>query len=276
MDSNPLNRVKNSPLLAFFVLAYGFSWLVEIPLALEAQGLIKVGIPFYLHYLAAYGPMLAALIVTRAIGGSRGLRSLFGRMTRWKVGPGWWLAAVAPLCLYLLVAASLWLVQGKPVDLASLGQVDFLPNLGLVALPLWILTFGVGEETGWRGFALPRLQANRTPLRATIILWVLWALWHLPLFFYSYEVYILPGFLIGLLAGAILFTWLYNGTSSSVLLVAVWHGTFNYVTACVSCKTGLPAAAISALVMVWAFLIVVAIFKPIRLSRSEKLIKETR
>lgn len=100
--------------------------------------------------------------------------------------------------------------------------------LGLAALPLWILTFGIGEETGWRGFALPRLQRGRSALSATIILWVFWALWHLPLFFYSYEASILPGFLIGLLAGAITLTWLYNSTSGTILLVALWHGTFNF------------------------------------------------
>ena len=125
-----------------------------------------------------------------------------------------------------------------------------------MALPLWVLTFGIGEETGWRGFALPRLQESHSPLGATIILWVFWALWHLPLFFYSYEVSILPGFLIGLLAGAINFTWLYNSTDGSILLVALWHGTFNFTTACSSCKTGLSAAVISTLVMVWAVAIV--------------------
>lgn len=259
--------IKKHPLPAFFMLAYGLSWMVEIPLALEAQGLIQMRMPFSVHYLAAYGPMLAALIVTRVVGGPRGLRNLFGRMTKWKVGPGWWLVAVAPLGLYLAVAVALWLIQGTPFDLIAMGQIDFLPALGLAALPVWILTFGIGEETGWRGFALPRLQEGRSALGATIILWAFWALWHLPLFFYSYEAAILPGFLIGLLAGAITFTWLYNSTYGSVLMVAIWHGAFNFTTACVSCKTGLSAAVISTLVMVWA-VVVVLFFKPASLSRS--------
>jgi membrane protease YdiL (CAAX protease family) len=258
---------KKRPLLAFFILAYALSWLVEIPLALEAQGTIQTGIPFSAHYLAAYGPMLSALIVTGMTRGSPGLRELLGRMTRWKVSPGWWLVAIAPLGLYLVVAAALWLIQGRPVDLVAMGQVDFLPALGLAALPMWVLTFGIGEETGWRGFALPRLQEGRSALRATVILWVFWALWHLPLFFYSYDASILPGFLIGLLAGAIVFTWLYNSTGGSVLLVAIWHGAFNFTTACVSCKTGVSAAVISTLVMVWA-VVVVLHFKPASLART--------
>jgi membrane protease YdiL (CAAX protease family) len=264
---------KKHPLLVFFVMAYAFSWLVEIPLALEAQGVIQAQIPFSLHYLAGYGPLLSALIVTGMIGGTQGLRELFGRMTKWNVSPSWWLVAVVPLGFFLAVAAALWLIEGGSIDLSALGQVDFLPPLGLVALPMWILTFGIGEETGWRGFALPRLQENRSPLYATFILWFLWALWHLPLFFYSYDVSVLPGFAIGLLAGAIVFTWLFNGTGGSVLLVAIWHGTFNFTTACTSCKTGLPAAAISTLVIVWAVLIVL-IYRSANLSTAKKQIPQ--
>ncbi|MEJ2599057.1 MAG: CPBP family intramembrane metalloprotease [Anaerolineales bacterium] len=263
------NWTKKHPLLAFFVLAYALSWVVEIPLALKAQGVIWIGIPFSTHYLAAYGPMLSALTVTGLTGGIRGLRELLGRMAKWKLNPGWWLVALAPLGLYLLVAAALWLTQMEPIDLAAMGQVDFLPAIGLAALPMWILTFGIGEETGWRGFALPRLQEGRSALHATIILWVLWALWHLPLFFYSYDVSILPGFLIGLLAGAIVFTWLYNSTDGSVLMTALWHGTFNFTTACVTCKTSVNAAVISTLVMVWAVLVILR-FRPASLSHASE------
>jgi membrane protease YdiL (CAAX protease family) len=260
---------KKHPLLAFFALAYALSWIVEIPLALKAQELIQAEIPFWTHYLAAYGPMLSAVILTIVRGGWEGLRELLGRMTKWRVNPGWWLAALAPLGLYLLVGMALWLIEGQRIDLIAMGQVDYLPALGMAALPLWILTFGIGEETGWRGFALPELQKDRSPLSATLILWVIWALWHLPLFFYSYPIAIIPGFLIGLLSGAIIFTWLYNSTGGSILMVALWHGTYNFTTACTSCKTSPSAAVISALVMVWAVLAAFAL-KPARFSRAEK------
>ena len=264
-----LTWVKKHPLIYFFVLAYALSWVVEIPLALQARGLIRDVFPFSFHYLAGYGPLLSALIVTRIIGGSKGLQELWSRMTRWRVKPSWWLVAVSPLGIYILVAAVLWLIQGQGINLAAMGQVDYLPPLGLAAIPVWILTFGIGEETGWRGFALPRLQKDRSALSATLLLWIFWAFWHLPLFFYSYDPSIIPGMLIGLLAGAITFTWLYNSAGSSILMVAIWHGLFNYTTACTSCKTGPIAAIISTLVMVWAFLVVL-IFKPANLSNTKK------
>lgn len=265
------NWVRRYPLPTFFVLAYALSWMIEIPLALQARGIVQEVFPFSLHYLAGYGPLLSALIVTGSTGGSEGLRELWERITRWRVKPGWWLVAVSPLGIYLLVGAALWALQGQKMDLPTMGQVDYLPSLGLAAIPLWILTFGIGEETGWRGFALPRLQNRRSALSATLLLWVFWALWHLPMFFYTYDATIIPGMLIGLLAGAITFTWLYNSTGGSVLMTAIWHGLFNYTTACTRCKTGLIAAVISAVVMVWAVVVVIW-FQPADLVHARKQI----
>jgi len=263
MNAQMKRWVQNRSLFLFFLLAYLISWGVEIPLALQAQGVTHSKLPFSVHYLAGYGPMLAALIMTGLVEGGEGLRNLFGRMLKWRLKPVWWLAAISPLVIYLLLGAIIGLVQRQTVDFRLLGQVDFLPGLGLAALPLWILTFGIGEETGWRGYALPRLQNGRSALAATFVLWIFWALWHLPLFFYSYVVSVLPGFLIGLLAGAIVFTWLYNSTGGSILIVAVWHGAFNFVTACTACQTGPGAAIVSALVMIWAVLVVIR-YRPAR------------
>ncbi len=269
MAADKSNPAKGYSLLMFFVLAYGLSWAVEIPLALRARGLIAAPIPWSLHYLAAYGPLLAAIIVTGLTDGQEGLRELFGRMLKWRVRPVWWLVALAPLVLYALLAIVLRFIPGQEAGPAALGQIDFLPNLGVGALLVWFLTFGLGEETGWRGYALPRLQRGHSAFSATVVLWVFWALWHLPLFFYLYDATILVGFLLGLLAGAITFTWLYNSTGGSILLVAVWHGAFNFVTGCLVCKTGVAAAVVSTVVMVWAVVVVVWL-KPARLSWVNK------
>lgn len=268
-------RSKNQALIMYFILAYAFSWGIQIPLALQSQGVIQESIPYSLHYLSAYGPMLSAILVTWTYGGSAGLKELFGRIFKWRIRPYWWLIALAPLILLGLLAVASWLYQGQWMDISLMGDIDFLPDIGLGAMFLWILTFGIGEETGWRGFALPRLQKNHSALTATIILWLFWALWHLPLFFYSYDISILVGFLLGLLAGAITFTWLYNSTQGSILAVAIFHGVYNFTTGCSLCKTGLISAIISSFVMVWAVLVVV-IFKPANLSHVEKQVTETK
>ncbi len=149
---------KGHTLIAYFLLAYGISWAVEIPLALKAHNLIRTSMPFSIHYLAAYGPLLSALIVTGLSSGLAGLKELLGRVLKWRVGLAWWLAAFSPILLYLLATLILVSIFGRSPNPAMLGQVDYLPDLGWGASILWFLTFGIGEETGWRGFALPRLQ----------------------------------------------------------------------------------------------------------------------
>jgi len=255
----------------FVVLAYLLSWGVEIPLALQYRGVLDSSLPYALHYLAAFGPLAAALLVSVAVEGSAGLKSLTSQWTQFRVNFRYWLAAASPLLIYLIAAVGLSFMQGTRINLAALGEVDFLPPLGAAVIPLWILTFGFGEETGWRGFALPRLQANHSALGASLRLWVIWAFWHLPLFFYSYQAAVIPGMLIGLLAGTIVFTWLYNSSRGSVLLTAVFHGLFNVTTACTSCQSGWSAALISTLVMA-AALTAAIVYKGADLSSAGKRI----
>jgi membrane protease YdiL (CAAX protease family) len=261
--------VERHPLVAFTLMAYGLSWSVQIPLALQAQGLLATRIPFSLHYLTGFGPLLSAFILTWWISGEKGLRDLLDRLTKWRVGLKWWLIAISPLMALILLLPGTRLLGCDSPSVSQMGQIDHFPSIGLGALALWLATFGLGEETGWRGFALPRLQRGRSALVATVILWAIWLVWHLPLFFYMYDAAVLPGLLLGLLAGAIVFTWIYNSTGGSLLMTVVWHGTFNYTTACSTCKTGSTAAVISALIMVWAVLVVL-IYKPATLSSQEK------
>lgn len=269
MRQKKRDRSDRHPLAAYFALAYLLSWAVQVPLALQAQGILKTNIPFRLHYLSGYGPLLAALILTWRISGKQGIRELLGRIGKWRVRPIWWLVAFSPLIALLVISSAMFLVRANGLGVDDLGRIDHFPALGLAMPVFWIVTFGLGEETGWRGFALPRLQRGRSALAATLVLWALWAGWHLPLFFYMYTFNMLPGFLIALLAGTITFTWIYNSTGGSVLMTILWHGLYNYATACTVCKTGVSAALISTLVMIWAVLIV-AIFKPATLSNRGK------
>jgi membrane protease YdiL (CAAX protease family) len=150
--------VQRHRLVAFIVLAYAITWAVTGPLVAHAEGWLDTGVPDALHYLAQFGPMLAALAITAVCDGRAGLRELAGRATRWRTGAGWLLvAAASPVALYALAAVITRVADGAWPDLPRLGEVNFLPYLGLWALPLWLATNGVGEELGWRGFALPRL-----------------------------------------------------------------------------------------------------------------------
>lgn len=261
------------PLATYFALAYVLSWSVEIPLAAAAQGWTRWHVPLAFHYLAAYGPLLAAVITTWLIEGAPGLRHLAARMVRWRVRPVWWVVAVSPLFLYGISAVVLRVLRGTWTDAGLLGRINALPDLGLGAWLFWLVTFGIGEETGWRGFALPRLQQRSSALSATVVLAGLWITWHLPTFLYlptymKLGLTVLPGFAVGIAAGAVVLTWLYNSTRGSILVVAVGHATLNFVTASPAGDQTI-AAAISTAVMVWA-VVVILVWKPATLSRAAK------
>lgn len=268
-----LSRSRRRRLFFLYTfIAYVISWAIEIPLALKAQGLISVDLPFAVHYCAASGPLIAGLILTWYEDGSTGVKDLAARIIRWRVEPIWWITAISPLLLFLLAAVLTRLFQGTWLDVRMLGRVDFLPDLGAAAMFLWLATYGFGEEVGWRGYLLPRLQRDRSAWSATVILWIIWAIWHVPSFFYLQTVTgvgTLIGFLLGVLAGTIFLTWLYNGSGGSVLIVAVWHGLFDFVTACTQCKSGLIAATVSTFVMLWA-VVVVTVYKRTNLSRKAR------
>jgi membrane protease YdiL (CAAX protease family) len=260
------NWLKRHSLSLYFILAILLSWSIYIPLVAMRQGWTQAQIPYSLHYLASFGPALAAIIVTALTAGREGLQELWNRIIKWRVD--WRYAAFAilsPVVIFTLCLPIVRLVKGEWPDLRLLGQVNYLPFLGWAVLPLWIITFGFGEEIGWRGFALPHLQKRSSVSRATLVLGLLWFLWHVPSFLY-HETYVglglimLPAFLISVLFGAVLLTWLYNGSGGSILMVAVWHALFDLLTASQAGQDIIPIV-MSMGVIVWA-LIAANIEKP--------------
>jgi len=256
--------IRRHPLIAYFLLTDMVSWAMWLPLVAGARGWLGTPIPFVVHYLGSLGPLLSALILTAFLDGRAGLRDLVGRMFKWRVGLSWVLVAGASPVALFAVAAVLARVTGSPwPDFTRLGDMNYLPDLGIGALALWIITFGFGEETGWRGYALPRLQTRRSALAASLMLAGLWVLWHVPSFLYlpsytSLGVVGLVGLIIGIASGSVFFTWLYNSTRGSILMVALWHGVFDFFTASEATQAVATIPAImSVAITVWATAIVV-------------------
>jgi membrane protease YdiL (CAAX protease family) len=249
---------RRKELILYFGLAYALSWAVEVPLGLSIRGVIPVHIPRPIHYLASFGPFFSALIVTLASRGRREAAGLFRGLVRWRVGRSYVLFSVGlPLVLFILAYLANRLIRGDWTGLGLLGQVDYLPPIGILpALVLWLLTFGLGEETGWRAFALPRLQAGRSAFSSSIILGLIWAGWHAPAFFYR-DTYIAMGWLgplmtvFSVVVASIICTWLYNGTRGSLLMVVLFHGLFDFLS--VSSAGGEFAPVVmSAPIVFWA------------------------
>jgi uncharacterized protein len=148
------------PLLFFFLLSYVISWSIWSPLLLAKQGIISYQPPQYLHLLGSLGPALAALIMTRVCSGSIGVRDILRRMFNWRVAIRWYAIALLPFLLFFGAVLFTGWNSWKP---QSFGHSDEYPELSaLVYGVASILFYGWGEETGWRGFALPHLQTHHS------------------------------------------------------------------------------------------------------------------
>jgi uncharacterized protein len=264
--------LRKYPLLFFFLITYAISWFLWAPLLLAKQGIISYQPPQYLHLLGSLGPAVAALIMTRVCSGSVGLQNLWRRMFNWHVSIVWHAIAWLPLLLFFI---SVLLTGWNNWEPQSFGRSAEYPEL---PVPVYwfasILFYGWGEETGWRGFALPHLQTRQSALQATVTLSIGWAFWHLPLFGFS------PGFsrmgIIGvlgwyfsILTGAVLLTWLTNSTRGSILIAAIFHGTMDI--AFVSSASSSVTNVLGALITIWGFA-VLSIAKPQYLSRVGKVV----
>ena len=175
--------------------------------------------------------MIAAVVVTALTTGWAGVRDLVSRIAMWRVRLRWWKVALSPVLLLLAATGVLWITGQERPAVGDYARFSGTPVLAIGVFAAITLAAAIGEEVGWRGFALPRLQRRFSPLIATLILAPLWWLWHLQ--FFVAELTLGPGYL-GYLplvtCIAIILTWLYNRTGGSLLLVIVWHGLVNFVS----------------------------------------------
>lgn len=251
--------VAQHPLGAFVGLAYLISWAWWIPFVIAGDTFRQgIGWPTQMPGLA--GPLVAAVIVTWLADGAEGLGALWRSITAWRAG-WWWLAVPAILgagAVGLLVSAD-DLVVADLTTYTGIGE-----SLGALAtIAVVFVCNGLGEETGWRGFAVPRLLRTRSLTATSLIVAAMWAPWHLPMFFAlesfkAFSAVETVGWVLGITAGSFLLTWLFRGSGGSVLLVAVWHTAFNFTSAATPATEGVVAAITSTVVMVAAVAIAIA------------------
>jgi membrane protease YdiL (CAAX protease family) len=269
---------RRHPLMSYFALACGISWMLWAPLWLPRLGIDRLPrVPFQ-HALGALGPIAAAFIVSAAGSGMAGPADLLRRMGLWRGRLGWVaVALLAPFGLLALAALGTSIVSDTRLSLEGLGRSREFPQFSPIGFVSYnLVTFGYGEEVGWRGFALPRLQARHSALVASLLLTVGWAIWHAPLFLYRPE-YVsmgvsgVAGWLVSLMTGAILLTWLYNESKGSLLVVALFHATVDVAfTSDISSSSVVNAAG--ALITIGGILVIV-LAGPRYLSRRGKVVR---
>jgi uncharacterized protein len=216
--------VRRHPLISFFVLTYAAAWLLWAPLVIFGDRL-PGPLAFVLLMLGSFMPSAVAVLLVAMLRGRSGVRTLLGRLLRARIGLGWYLAAVA-LAVPALCAVWVSTLLGGPTPVVA------------ATIPAVVVSFlfsifpgsAVGEELGWRGFALPRLQTRHNALAASLIVGAAWGIYHFPLFLLGSPIrpfaLFLP-FAIGSVIMSIFYTWMYNGTGGSLLIVVLLHATTN-------------------------------------------------
>jgi uncharacterized protein len=257
--------MRKYPIAWFYILAFGISWLDMIPGALGSHGIAPFNSPYVLFLLIFYaiGPALAAVIVSRVTYGKRGVGDLLKGLIRWRVGLVWYILVILGSVGLLTLAQVVTRLLGLTVTIA-------VPQLNLSIFGFGVNFFGnICEEIGWRGFALPHLQKRYNALIATLIVGTLWALWHLPLVFLvgnPMSEYPFLWFII-IVTNAFIYTWIYNSTKGSILLVALFHGSLNIVGAFIPGVSPVADALLNCVVA----LILIAVLGRVNLSRREKV-----
>ena len=255
--------------LAFFAVTFAVSWAVWIPLAL-----LRIERPLY--KVGTFGPTIAALALTVIFQGRRGLRDLGGRLLMWRVPASWYLFSFISTAVVVLAAIGLHVALG-----GRAGTFNDPAQLYLVvpAFLYVLFTSVVGEEIGWRGFALPHLQARFSALGASLILGLVWGLWHLPLFWMvgNFHQHIpVSLFLLQIMGFSVLYTWMNNNTRGSLLMPHLFHAASNTTLGVLPI---LPTASYPttrplwfAVAFLWALVaVVVVVFGPARLSHRTGL-----
>lgn len=254
-------------LTLFFAATFGVTWVLWIPATLifgdSLDDRSPFSIPFFvvLQSLGAAGPSLVAYWLLRRSGGRDAVHLVARRYKLWRIRWHWYLVAallVPTLQLAGLLVGGLFrggqLVDpSSPLgdmlaDIGVAGAIAIFPVIIIAQLPSSPLL----EEFGWRGFALPRLQDRYSALTSSVILGVLWGLWHLPLTL-AYGDPVVP-FLLQITAISVLITWVFNNTSGSMLLAMLCHASLNASIVPLSTAAGrwpsvILAIAVAALVV---------------------------
>jgi membrane protease YdiL (CAAX protease family) len=222
--------MQQHALVCYFLMAYGFSWIAWVPYVLSQDGLSL------LHFRAgqvailpgAYlGPLLSGLLMTAILEGKPGVGRLLRRLVQWRVGWLWYPFILCGIPI-VIVAGFLALPGAEAVIHPVFPQIIWVFPLALI---VEILTSGLAEEPGWRGFALPRLQQQPGPLLGSVILGILWQCWHLPLYLTNWGGG--AGWLeiceaiIGNIGLTIVITWVFNHTRGSLLIAILLHATID-------------------------------------------------
>lgn len=268
--------LKHHSLIVGLVLMFLYTWTID----LSNSGVLPFQIPFPIYITLGWGFIFVSLFMTWLTLGKDETVKLFKRFFIWRVGWKWFLAAllIEPFCLIAGVYLNAALTRTPPDFSTAIARQLFggSTNLLVFILPFFIVDFLTnGEEMGWRGYVLPRLQAKHSAAAASLILGAIWAFWHLPKYINYFDVTAFGWSVIHFLSFAVILTWLYNNTKGSLLIVTVCHAVSNTVgvfmpIANTASNGNMGAYILYVLFEVLAAIVITAVAGAANLSRTEE------
>ncbi len=233
--TDPTNRLvqlmRQHPLLFYFLITFGLTWAYE----LLVFGILRLPFDWIWLLLLTLGPTLAAFLMTAVTQGRAGILQLLRRYVLWRVGIRWYLLVLLGVPAMLLLP---YLIQPGAFSAFRLPGLPFVLDYLIVYFTTLVFGGPLGEEGGWRGFALPRMEHRSGSLVGTLLLGVLWGLWHLPLFLLvpgyngagtGFVGILIPfvAFVLSVIGMTVLFTWVFNNTRGSILMAILLHASIN-------------------------------------------------
>lgn len=221
--------IRKRPIGSFVVSAFAFSWIVWIAalLFVPEDDQIMWIVP------GAYGPSLMAIVVTGIAHGGEGIKRLLSKLLIWRVNIGWYLAVLLVIPLIQLSGVLIY----EALNPGSLGPMAPEPLTAWVFAVLLAIPIGpLAEELGWSGYLIPRAQGRFDALNSSLLVGLVWGLWHTPLFFATFGVWVLNDpirwwsvavYIAGTIALRVIYTWIYNNTRGSVLIAILLHAVSN-------------------------------------------------
>lgn len=268
--------LKRHSLSIGILLMFLFTW----PIDLAYSGMLPFQVPFLVYLFLGWGFVAASVMMTGLTLGKGAVFTLLKRYLHWRVGWIWFLVAflLEPFLMLLGVYASAW-ATGVAPDYSEIMAYQIFgesATLWLFIVPFFFIDFiANGEEIGWRGYVLPRLQSRHSALVSTIILGVIWGLWHLPKFLSDWNAVSFAWFMGHTMAAAFIYTWVYNGTRGSLLLVTILHASSNtagiFLPMASTVSNQNMGAYMAYVLLEWvAAVVIVLATGPERLSRTEE------
>lgn len=215
-------------------MTFLFTWIFWI-IAFTSSSLTLNGI---FRIAGSFMPSIMSIIFTGYYYGVSGIKKLLRKLTIWRINPFFYVFVFLYTAMSIYIPSFICSIIGVNYKIYINNHISSFqltsPFTTLICF-FAVMIFGgpVGEELGWRGFVLPKLQKNVNPLMSSIILGIIWTSWHIPMFYFHVPGYDISfiSYLLETIWLTILFTWLYNNTKGSLLIIILYHSFDNFVMA---------------------------------------------